>query len=301
MELKYTVQGKYFKIADWIIKWNINELETNEFNYPDKIDAFSATDSFEKINLEVQNNLVKENILKQKIDNSHLLFHDKTSFMPYDIYKKDNNYLWIQNNSAKHPIIAFEIDKDFRQCNLIWDVTNTNGKYVFEYFGRIFPYFALTMDSIVLHGVLMEYHGKGIIISAPSGTGKTTHARMWRDYKNTLIVNGDKSLCVKKNGRWTGYGMPWCGTSGEYINRSVGIQAVVILEQSESNSIQRLSTFDGFKRSIQNVLFPTWDSSLNIKAIDLLNDIVNSVPVYNLKCRPDLESVEILERELNRT
>ena len=24
--------------------------------------------------------------------------------------------------------------------------------------------------------------------------------------------------------KWTGYGMPWCGTSGEYINRKVRIR-----------------------------------------------------------------------------
>ncbi|MGN1032751.1 MAG: hypothetical protein ACI4PU_04755 [Intestinibacter sp.] len=275
-------------------------MQNSEFDYPDKMDAFSINYFKEDIDLIITSSIVKYENLEYKMKNP-LLFHDSNNFLTYDIYLlENNNYLWVQNDSSKSPMVAFEISKNFDYWNLIWDITNTNGKYVFESCTRIFPYFALSKNAVIFHGVLMEYKGMGIIVSAPSGTGKTTHARMWRDKKNALIINGDKCLCVKDCGNWIGYGMPWCGTSGEYINRSVSIRAVVILEQSEANSIERLSVLDGFKRGIENVLFPTWESSLNVKAIDLLNDVVSSVPVYNLKCRPDLESVEVLERELNK-
>ena len=42
-----------------------------------------------------------------------------------------------------------------------------------------------------------------------------------QDHKNALILNGDRCLCRKKHDVWYAYGMPWSGSSGEYINRRV--------------------------------------------------------------------------------
>ena len=66
----------------------------------------------------------------------------------------------------------------------------------------------------MLHGVLMEWQGKGIILTASSGTGKTTHARLWREYENALIINGDRVLIRKEEGQWYAFGTPWSGSSG---------------------------------------------------------------------------------------
>ena len=145
----------------------------------------------------------------------------------------------------------------------------------------------------------MEYKNKGIIISAPSGTGKTTHARMWRDKENALIINGDRALCRKIDNKWIGFGMPWCGTSGEYINRNVPISAIVVLEQSKENSVEKLETLDAFNNMIPNIIAPTWEKTLLNKAMDYLEDMISDIPVYKLKCTPDLEAVEVLKKEID--
>ena len=146
----------------------------------------------------------------------------------------------------------------------------------------------------------MEYNGKGVIISAPSGTGKTTHARMWRDTQRALIINGDRALCRKIDGKWTGFGMPWCGTSGEYINRSIQIDAIVVLEQAKENSVEKLDILQAFNHMMQNITAPTWEKKLLNKAMDCLEDMVNEIPVYKLKCTPDIEAVEVLKKEINK-
>ena len=68
----------------------------------------------------------------------------------------------------------------------------------------MFPYAVLNHHACVLHGVVMEYEGKGILVTAPAGTGKTTHTRMWRDWKHALILNGDRASA----GSWRAFGMP---------------------------------------------------------------------------------------------
>ena len=181
---------------------------------------------------------------------------------------------------------------------MLCDESNTAGALSFEFLGRIMPSVMLKHEVLTFHGVLMEYEGRGIIISAPSGTGKTTHARMWRDLKHALIINGDRAACIKEEGKWIGYGLPWSGTSGEQINRSVPITAMVIIEQAEINSVKRLDGVEAYMSALSNLLYPSWDKELTEKALDFNDDFVSHIPVLKLSCRPDEESVEVLEKAL---
>ncbi|MCI5648538.1 MAG: hypothetical protein MR332_03755 [Fusicatenibacter sp.] len=144
----------------------------------------------------------------------------------------------------------------------------------------------------------MEHHDRGIIISAPSGTGKTTHARLWRDSKHALIINGDRAACQKIDGIWTGFGLPWSGTSGEQINRNVPITALVVLERGEQNQTERITSLEAFGAILPHVLCPTWDAELTGKAMELVDDFLRQIPVIRLRCRADLESVKILYQAL---
>ena len=69
-----------------------------------------------------------------------------------------------------------------------WDLYTTyKDRHIDEWYEKIGNLFAWAMPgkgALMLHGVLMEWQGKGIILTASSGTGKTTHARLWREYEN---------------------------------------------------------------------------------------------------------------------
>ena len=159
----------------------------------------------------------------------------------------------------------------------------------------------LKHQMLTFHGVLMEHNGCGIIISAPSGTGKTTHARMWRDSRNALIINGDRATCQNINGVWTGFGLPWSGTSGEQINRSVPITAIVVLEQGETNQARQItSPLEAFMMLLPHVQYPSWDKEMTSKAMDLLEDFLKEIPVIRLSCLPDLEAVDVLEKAIEQ-
>ena len=211
----------------------------------------------------------------------------------------DGSTLWcyVQRKNQKI-IVAYHVISERRKIILLQDSSNTSGELAFEYLGQIVPSFFLKFGIIMFHGVLMEFEGHGIIISAPSGTGKTTHARLWRDNRHALIINGDRAVCRKLNGIWTGFGLPWSGTSGEQINRSVPIKAMVVLERSEENEAFLIEELEAFGAVLPNILCPTWDAELTGKAMDLLNDFLQEIPVIRLQCRPDLESVEVLSKVL---
>ena len=207
--------------------------------------------------------------------------------------------IWQYERSKNHELqLRYYISSKWDQIQLLEDHSHTDGHLAFEYLGQIIPPVMLRHCMLTFHGVLMEYEGYGIIISAPSGTGKTTHARMWRDLRRALIINGDRAACQKVDGIWTGFGLPWSGTSGEQINRSIPIKAMVVLERNEENRAFQIKGMEAFLSAWANVLKPNWDTALSEKALDLLEDFLRTIPVIRLCCRPDADSVEVLSHVL---
>ncbi len=216
---------------------------------------------------------------------------------PTFLYQEESGWLnWIKEEANTYNRISFRISPDWRQFILYEDTTQSKGEQAFREFGSLFSYAVLNHDACVLHGVVMEYEGKGILVTAPSGTGKTTHTRMWRDHKNALIINGDRCLCRKMGGRWYAYGMPWSGSSGEYINRKVPISCIVSLKRGDTNHAEPMSVFDGTIYLMQRIFAPVWQGDLQTKGFDLCEELASEIPMLEFFCRPELESVEVLER-----
>lgn len=99
---------------------------------------------------------------------------------------------------------------------------------------------------------------------------------------------------------WTGFGMPWCGSSGECENRQVPILAIVVLEQGEENAVRRLDPLDALTHLLPNVIAPKWEAALYGKALDRLDEIIPEIPIYLLRCRPDAEAMLTLKTEMDR-
>ena len=150
----------------------------------------------------------------------------------------------------------------------------------------------------MLHGVLMEWQGKGIILTASSGTGKTTHARLWREYENALIINGDRVLIRKEEGQWYAFGTPWSGSSGECVNRKVSLDAVVFLNRGQINEVYPVSPIQGMEKILPRIIAPKWHEKYSLMAIDLAIKCLEEIPLYELYCRPDAESVCTLKQAL---
>ena len=221
------------------------------------------------------------------------LFRIRTYILPSGEFLL--KYVRAKNND---PYLVLWMNAEASVIRLLQDKTGTAGAMAFSMVGRLIPTVMLKHDAITFHGVLMEHEGRGIIVSAPSGTGKTTHARLWRDHRRALILNGDRTTCCVRNGRWIGFSLPWCGSSGECVNRDVPLTAYVVLEQAGENTAERLSGLEAFGAVMPNLVYPNWDRELTGKSLDFMDDFLQKVPVFRLRCRPDVEAVETLEAAL---
>ena len=196
-------------------------------------------------------------------------------------------------------MLAYRTDREWSEIVLLEDHSKTGGQMPYEYLGRLLVPCMLKRCRITFHGVLMEHEGRGIIISAPSGTGKTTHARMWRERRHALIINGDRTVCAKTDGVWTGCGIPWSGTSGEQINRCVPVSAMVVLGRGDRNEAVRITDpLEAFFAVLPHMQYPSWDKELSNRAMELLDDFLRAVPVIHLRCLPEPEAVDVLAEAL---
>lgn len=156
----------------------------------------------------------------------------------------------------------------------------------------------LREGAMILHSAYMCREGKAVLFSAPSETGKSTQAGLWEKYRGTRQVNGDRSLLVREGDGWYAYGWPICGSSEICHNEAYPIQAIVMLYQAKENTIQRLGPAAAMKKLMSQITINMWNTRFQIQVMDLIQQLITEVPVYELGCNISEDAVACLERVL---
>ncbi len=152
----------------------------------------------------------------------------------------------------------------------------------------------LESGGIMLHSVVMEHKGQAILLTAPSGTGKTTHSNIWNKLYDIKILNGDKALIQKKNGAYHAYGSPYAGSSGLYLNEGAPIAAIAVLRQAKANKITPLSPFSAYSALYSECTVNNWSERYISLASDVISDMISSIPIYKLECNMDDDAAVLL-------
>lgn len=160
-------------------------------------------------------------------------------------------------------------------------------------------YLLAQRNRVILHSSYILYKGKGIVFTAPSGTGKSTQADLWKQNReNVEIINGDRSVLSCDGNTPAVHGIPFCGSSGISWNRTAPLQAIVILRQSKGNTIRRLYGAEAVKMIYSECSVSLWDRDCMQNILQVLISITEAVPVFLLACLPDRSAVELLEHAL---
>lgn len=163
--------------------------------------------------------------------------------------------------------------------------------------GIMLNYLLLPYRTLIFHASYIGYREQGILFTAPSGTGKSTQAELWRVHRGARVLNGDKAGVTLRETPMA-HGLPFSGTSNICENVSLPLRAIVVLSQAPVNAIRRLRPSEAVAALCSNlfvdqVISEEWNLALN-----LLLDLVASVPVYALACTPDERAVQTLEQVL---
>ncbi len=162
------------------------------------------------------------------------------------------------------------------------------------------PYQLLLNGVLTLHSAAIEVEDKAVVFMAPSGTGKSTQARLWHELRGVRELNGDKTAFFCKGGQMIAGGVPFCGTSGICVNYEMPVKAIVVLSQAKENSIRRLTGIRALRALLENSFGHKSVPECTEKMIQIAVQILQEIPVYALACTPDERAVRILEEELRK-
>ena len=171
----------------------------------------------------------------------------------------------------------------------------TRAKYLWP--GVMLNTILLHQRGLIFHASYIVSNGRAILFTAPSRTGKSTQAELWRKFRNAHVVNGDKAG-VTLRGQPMAHGVPFSGTSGICKNVSAPLAGIVILSQAKENTVRRLGPSQAVAALCPNVFVDQAIAEEWALALQLLLDVAASVPVYALACTPDARAVETLEQAL---
>ena len=146
--------------------------------------------------------------------------------------------------------------------------------------------------AIAIHSSVLIKNGKAVLCLGESGTGKSTHTRLWREHfgDRAVMVNDDKPLIRVTDDSVTVYGTPWNGKHMLGENISVPLGAICILERAEKNSIVEVDPISVFARILSQTYRPPNPDAM-CKILAVVDKMLKRIPVYRLGCNMDPDAV----------
>lgn len=240
--------------------------------------------------------------VKYKID-----FVDKIEHNNEQIIHERNNIVVTKNNKnleSRYLIITgdhypYAFYKEINKENINIQVLNKfKDKFSLDTF--FWSLFALEKhmiqnNSVILHCNYIIYKNHAILFSGPSEIGKSTQGDLWKKYRDTPIINGDRGLILKEDNKWYADGWPVCGSSEICCNKKTPLGAIVFLKQGKDNKVSILDKKSAIKQLIGQITINYWNKDFVNKAISIAENICDEVNIYELTCTPDIRAIETLE------
>lgn len=206
----------------------------------------------------------------------------------------------INKNSAPYFRADYQLDhREQVDCCVLEESWDWVGRIQHIWPGIMLNYLLLPFRVLIFHASYIQHDGRAILFTAPSQTGKSTQAELWRVHRGAQVINGDKAG-VRLDGAPMAHGVPFSGTSGICRNVSLPLEAIVVLSQAPVNTVRRLPPSEAAAALCGNVFVDHYIPEEWQQALNLLLDLVAGVPVYALACTPDVRAVEALEQAMAR-
>lgn len=157
------------------------------------------------------------------------------------------------------------------------------------------------LDTVLFHSSVVEHQGRAYMFLGKSGTGKSTHSRLWLQYiQDTALVNDDNPIVrVDDKGQATVYGSPWSGKTSCYRNVNYPIGGIVKLDQAPKNIIRRLTGAEAYAAIVPSISGKRWDRIMADGLHETENALVMNVPIWHLDCRPNEEAAKVCYEAIN--
>lgn len=218
---------------------------------------------------------------------------------PYVCYHQNKRYIYSKNQEEKvqsmmvHDL-SYQKTEIFINPNLVKDPKET--EYVL--ISLVFLEIAQRNLFLPIHASAIIYQDEVILISAPSQTGKSTHARFWKEvYPLVQFLNDDKPLIKYEDNEFFVYGSPFSGKTSVNQNMKKKLKSIIFIEQGEKDQVEVMSVKEKIEELMRNILRPE-DAKLWDQVTSELSQLINEIPIYKLKATKSIQAVHTLHQVL---
>ncbi|MCQ2350613.1 MAG: hypothetical protein MJ003_01415 [Paludibacteraceae bacterium] len=181
-----------------------------------------------------------------------------------------------------------EFDKDFKEYRTNMSAEHICKDVLNNMLMLSFTFATIDRKSLMIHASVAVLDGKAYLFLGKSGTGKSTHCRLWlKNFKNADILNDDNPVLKFENGETVVYGSPWSGKGAVYKNERYKVGGIARLAQAPYNKIERRTGAKAFALLYSSCSKLPWSEACMNDLCATLSDIVSKTPIYYLECLPD--------------
>lgn len=157
--------------------------------------------------------------------------------------------------------------------------------------------FLLSRDTLLFHGSAVAVDGEVYIFTAPSGTGKSTHARLWRELlgSRAVMVNDDKPF-IRVGKPCVVFGSPWDGKHHLSSNTALPLKAICFLERAAKNQIEPIPAQAG----LAGLLNQSYREEAADRILPLALRLSEAAALYRLRCNVSPDAAALSWRTLSR-
>lgn len=205
----------------------------------------------------------------------------------------------LQDNITRRMIV----NKKFSEAKAeLFDSSPIDVMVLNNFVMMLYAFASAPHNTLLVHASVINYKNKGYLFLGKSGTGKSTHSRLWLENIDTSeLLNDDNPVVrIESDGKATVYGSPWSGKTPCYKNQAIEVGGIVRLEQTPYNKITKQTTIQAFSYLLSSCSCLKEAENVREGIYDTVSLLTATMPVYKLECLPDSEAAVVSKKAIVR-
>lgn len=133
-------------------------------------------------------------------------------------------------------------------------------------------------------------HGCGFVLPmgtialclGTSGAGKSTLGRLMRDGAGLTVLNDDRIVVTRASPGFHAWGTPWPGRAGIVSSGDGKLSVIGVIKRAPSPRSRLLPPREARRTVLETFALPLWDSSRMAFALEMIDAMLNAVPVVEI-------------------
>ena len=161
-------------------------------------------------------------------------------------------------------------------------------------------YFFAERHGALLHAAGVGIDGRGFIFPGKSGAGKSTLTRQLAQRADLKLLSDDRIIVRKCDGACRAYGTPWPGEADVAVNESLPLHGIVFIRHGTENTVREIPNQTALENLLPVTSIPWYDRDVMLWILSFCEEMISSVPTYELHFKPTVEVVDVLAELVSR-